>query len=197
MQNQAQSVTALTGQMPGGGADGEIVLLERVFKQRRISARPGAGQQLPSENLLERSNIAFLRKDLPVGALEELVGLCAGLMACYARAARICEAHPASYELCVMAHKRTAFLSDALNRLRGVNAVENALYEKRRAIAVVFETVFGAADYNEEAASRDFKKCLNDDALPVDFRVGLAVLYAQIRQSLRQAQAIRRSVDEV
>ena len=197
MQNQTQSVTAVTGQMPGVSVDGEVVSLERVFKQRRISARPGAGQQLSPENLLERSKIAFLRKGLPAAALEEFAALCADLMACYAHVAKMCGEHSASYGLCVVAHKRTALLSDALNRLRGVNAVENALHEKRRVIGVVFETVFGAAEYNEDAASRDFKKCLNDDALPVDFRVGLAVLYAQIRQSLRQAQAIRRSVDEV
>lgn len=149
-----------------------------------------------SDKICALPNLAVIRKAPPAGAVEALVVLCADLAENFARAAKICEAHASSFALCVAAHKQAALLSDASNRLRALAASVNAPHENRRVLTAVLEVVLGGSAEGEAALGCDFKKCLNDDPLPVEFRVGLAILYARIRQNVRQAHAIRRAVDE-
>lgn len=196
MQNQSQSIAGVTAQVPDGRPDSEIVVLERSFRQRQTNARPGIGLPLYSDKIGALHNLAFIRKAPPAGAVEALVVLCTDLAENYARAAKMCEAYASSFALCVAAHKQAALLSDASNRLRALAVSVNAPHEKRRVLAAVFEAVLGASAEGKVPLGCDFKKCLNDDSLPVEFRVGLAVLYAQIRQNLRQTHALRRAVDE-
>jgi hypothetical protein len=196
MQNQTQTVTAVTGQIPGRSPDADIVRLERAFRQGQTSARPGALQHAASEKPYAFSNLAFLRRDLPLGALEVLAALCADLMEFYARAAKLSEAQGASYALCVEAHKMRALASDARDRLRRVNTSSHALHEKRRVLASVFDAIVDASEDREDAIGRHFRICLNDDALPVQIRVDLAVVFARIRVHLREANAMKRAFGE-
>lgn len=195
MQNQSQSVAAVSGQLPSASLDGEIVVLERAFKQRQASSC--AGQGLALETLLEGSNVSFLRKELPAGSVESLASLCADLAGYYGRAAKMCEPHAGSYALCLAAHKKWALLTDANNRLSGLGAAASTPHDKRRILGAVFDTILGASADGGATLAGDFKQRLNDDAAPVELRVGLASLFEKIRHSLRQVEAIKRAINEM
>lgn len=196
MQNQTQTVSAVAPPMPAAKPEGEVVVLERAFKQRQATTRLGIDQLLPSDVICELSKFAFIHKELPAGAIESLAALCADLADAYARAAKMCEAHASTYVLCLAAHKHSALLSDARHRLRDISTSADGPHEKRRLLSPIFAAVLGASE-SEHAPSALFKKCLNDDSLPVALRVGIAVLFARIKLILRQAGAIRRAVNEI